>query len=273
VLQKRYEIKGDKFYAKTIFPKIKDDFLIADLSRKNRFKISARKLQNLFLKHNVKVKITFPVIEIIKRSFFDAQPLKLAITKEYNNFYKNISIKKIDIKPNGYFNQKNMILEKVIFSKNNLLRSKGSFSAYFKNQKERKKVFFRFSISAFVDVLKTTKNIKKDSILNSFNTSVATLEFFRFSSKPLSPAKLNFISSKGYIKNNKIILQNMVKNIPAIFKKQKVKAIFIDGAVAVTIFATATQDGDIGDKITIKTNDGKTYKALIVNKNKLVITD
>ena len=64
----------------------------------------------------------------------------------------------------------------------------------------------------------------------------------------------------------------MVKNVPAIMKNQKVKAVFTDGAVNITIFATATQDGDIGDKITIKTDDGKKYRALIVDKNHLVIS-
>ena len=271
VLQKRYEIKGDKFYAKTIFPTIDDNFLIADLSRKNRFKISARKLQNLFAKHNIKTKITFPVVEIVKKSSFDTEPLKSLIIKEYNDFYNNMSIKKIKIKPNGYFDQKDMVLEKIIFSKNNLLRHKGSFSAYFTNQKRKKKVFFKFEIDAFVDVLKTTKDIKKNSILNYFNTTKQTIHFDKFSSKPLS--KLDSVQLKRYIKKNKIISENMVKNIPAIIKNQKVRAIFIDGAVNITIFATAMQDGDLGDKITIKTDDGKKYKALIINKDKLVIAN
>jgi flagella basal body P-ring formation protein FlgA len=271
-LEKKYEIKGDKFYAKTIIPKIKNDFLIADLSRKNRLKISARKLQNLFKKHNIDIKVIFPVVEIVKKSSFNIEPLKSEIRKKYINFYENISIKEIKIKPNGYFNQQNMTLEEIIFSKNNLLKNKGSFSAYFKNQKRKKKVFFKFEIDAFIKVLKTTKDIKKNSILNHFNTTSQTIHFIRFSSKPLSLSKRDLVQLKRYIKKDKIILANMVKNIPAIMKNQKVKAVFTDGAVSITIFATATQDGDIGDKITIKTDDGKKYKALIVDKNHLVIS-
>ena len=88
---------------------------------------------------------------------------------------------------------------------------------------------------------------------------------------PLDQRSLEKVRVKGYVKQENVITQTMVRDIPDIVKNQKVRAVLKANGLSVTIYATALSDGKTGETIELKSDSGQIYKARVIDKNKAAI--
>jgi len=271
-LESRYYCDEDTVTAEDFFPDIEENFIIAEFQNRTHLQLSSRKVQELFKSHGYDVKASHPVIALTKSSTFDKAPLQEALRQRYLEHYGRLDIRKITVRPRTHFEQDGMPLLSVTLPAPNLTRSKGTFHAiYGEGGDMRKKVFFSYKIDALITVLKAKHNIANGTILSEKNTYPETTPLGKMTALPIQPEQLGKSRVKGYVKQDAVITTSMVKEVPDVLKNQRVSAILKADGVNVTIYATAQEDGRIGQTIRIKNSTGETYNARITDKNKAVI--
>lgn len=272
VLENRYYCDEDVLYAEDFFPNIETGFVVAEFKNRNRLQLSSRKVQLLFKEHGYEVTATHPVITVTKRSSFDKDPLKEAIRKEFLAHYPSLEIHKITVRARNFFEQGSLRLQSVEIPRPNLTKNRGSFTAFYLDEANRqKKLFFSYTLEAHITVLKAKRNMANGTILSQKNTALEHIPFAGMTAPPLGAESLDSIRIQGYVKEGSVITASMVRDIPDIVKNQKVGAVLKEGGVSVTIFATAQEDGKIGQIIKLKTDSGQVYNARVVDKNKAEI--
>lgn len=268
-LKQKYYCDDDTVYASDFFPEIKEDFEVAELKNKSRIQLSSRKLKEFFLEKGIKLEISHPVVLVIKSSSYEKEPLIDELKKSFSQANKNIKIKSIKIKPKSYFEQKNLVLKNIEIPPQNLSNNKGGFSVFYSDEKNNlKRVYFSYEIIAKISVLKAKHNIPNGTILNSINTSLEEVDFKDLRAAPLDTESPSKSKTKSYIQEGSIITQAMAVEAPDIAKNDEVAMVYKEGGVVITISAKALHDAKIGETVKLKTENGKTYNAIVTDKKK-----
>jgi len=188
------------------------------------------------------------------------------LEKLYLQKYPTMQIENISIFPTSLHN-KNFIYNpsKCSFnlSKAMFKRNRGTFVV----KCNKKSYFFKFYIDATIDVYKANHQIKKDKIIDPKAIRKETIRFKTIYSLPIYNLEKKEIMAKQNIAQDKIITSSMVVPVPAVKKSEIVNCFIQDGAVHIEFNAKALQNGYIGDVITLKREDGRTIKGVVLRKN------
>ncbi len=272
VLENRYYCDDTVVTAEDFFPDIEENFIIGEFKNRSHLQLSAREVQKLFKAHGYDVTITHPVIALSKNSSFDKAPLQNELTARFLAHYPGLSIQKLTIRPRTFFEQKAWTLLSVTLPAPTLTKNKGTFWALYDDGNNRqKKVYFSYKITGNVQVLKAKRNMANGTILSKENTYTQQVPFTRLAALPVGTESLERVRVKGYVKQDAVITESMIRAIPDIVKNQKVRAILKANGLNVTIYATALQDGKIGETIQLKSDNGQLYNARVIDKNKAAI--
>jgi flagella basal body P-ring formation protein FlgA len=144
-----------------------------------------------------------------------------------------------------------------------LKRDRGTFSV----KCNKLNYFFKYFISATLDVYKANHQIKKDRIIDSNAFRKERIAFKTIYSFPLYNLKDKSLMAKQTIAKDKILTSAMVVPVPDVRRKETVNCFIQDGSVHIEFSATALQNGYIGDEITLKREDGKALRGVVVRKN------
>lgn len=272
VLESRYYCDEDIVTAEDLFPDIEENFTIAEFKNRTHLQLSARQVRQLFAAHGYEVTVSHPVIALSKNSSFDKAPLQNELTARFLSYYPGLVIKKLTIRPRTFFEQNGLRLESVTIPAPALTKNRGTFSAsYIDAGNRQKKVFFSFRLSAEMSALKAKRNIANGTILTKKNTYIQTVPFTSMTALPMGKDRLEKVRVKGYVKQDDVITLSMVRDIPDIVKNQKVSAVLKADGVRLTIYATAQEDGKVGQIIRLKSDSGQLYRARVIDKNKAEI--
>jgi len=207
----------------------------------------------------------FSTVTFEKKANLDLLTLKKELKKLYLQRYPTMQIKKISIFPTSLHSEDFVFKSskcRLGFSKSMLKRNKGTFSV----RCGKKNYFFRFHIDATLDVYKANLKIKKDKTINPKATRKETIIFKTLYSLPIYNLKKE-VMAKQNIREDEIITLSMITPVPAVKKAEVVSCFIQDGAVRIEFSAKALQNGYIGDEITLKREDGRTIKGVILRKN------
>ena len=163
---------------------------------------------------------------------------------------------------------------KVRISDSSLRKDNGTFSAYFqKGDGYKKNIYFRYSIKAVVPVFKAKHNLSNGKILTSNDYERVVVSLEKLPAGLLQRITPGNLVIKQYIKEGALLSKRQFREKLLVPKNSFIIAIIRDGALSLQIEAEALSGGNKGDTIRIKTNEGKTFRAVVLSENKVVIKE
>ncbi|NPA29138.1 MAG: flagellar basal body P-ring formation protein FlgA [Epsilonproteobacteria bacterium] len=131
--------------------------------------------------------------------------------------------------------------------------------------------FYRYRIKGKIGVYKAIHQIKKDRIITPNDTTAATVPFKRFGAPPLLFDEAKRYLAHCNIAKGRVLTARIAGPVPGVVKHERIRCVYRDGAVTVEFDATALQSGKKGDMITLRRDDGKTLRGVVVGKNEVEI--
>ncbi|MCR2064635.1 flagellar basal body P-ring formation chaperone FlgA [Campylobacter helveticus] len=197
--------------------------------------------------------------------------IKAALTKEYQNNFPQIAIKQVDLKITSLprdFEQ----FEFLRIANGKFNKSQGFLRAEFKTpQNISKNVFFRYFIRANLEVLRSTRAIKRGDRLGALDYKIVLMDFDKVPSNALGVEDLNNLLAKSNINKNTILRQNMFKTTAIIKRNDQVIGVLKDSGVDVLIELVALQSANLGERIRVKSKDGKVMQGVVMGKNRVLL--
>ena len=197
--------------------------------------------------------------------------IKAALTKEYQNNFPQIAIKQVDLKITSLpkdFEQ----FEFLRIANGKFNKSQGFLRAEFKTpQNISKNVFFRYFIRANLEVLRSTRAIKRGDRLGALDYKIVLMDFDKVPSNALGVEDLNNLLAKSNISKNTILRQNMFKTTAIIKRNDQVIGVLKDSGVDVLIELVALQSANLGERIRVKSKDGKVMQGVVMGKNRVLL--
>jgi flagella basal body P-ring formation protein FlgA len=184
--------------------------------------------------------------------FLFAGVIENNITSVYKQAFDNIQIDKVILK---YYGKKPKKIEYINISSINPKNPKGIVKL--NNYK-----FVYYKLLAKIRVLKSTKIINKNDIINSSNSKLTYITFKNLYKMPLTKIPKNS-SAKFYIPQNKIIYNYMVTTPNVVQRNSPITIISQSGGIQISFSATALQNGKPGDIIKVRDENNKIYKVKI----------
>ena len=154
-----------------------------------------------------------------------------------------------------------------------MIKSRGTFVAIFKIGNKDRKFYINYDIDASVDVFKAKHNLLNGKILTTDDYEQVSIGLDSFSSRTIVGEMPSNIVIKNYIKEGQILMENFFEQKQDVSKRESIKAYLKEGALVIEVHATLLEDGNVGDIVKIKTEQGKVLKAKILSPNKVLIVE
>ncbi|WP_286337386.1 flagellar basal body P-ring formation chaperone FlgA [Hydrogenimonas cancrithermarum] len=195
--------------------------------------------------------------------------LQKIVEKRYLDAYPTLRIHSLIIKPTSMKIDDFTLSPSCDISlpKRALRKKKGTFVV--KCGKSRH--FFQYSLDGVIGVYKANHQIKKDKIIDSSDVTVTQVPFEKFYAPPVTHIGTGEMIARQHIPKGKVIIESMVAEVPAVFKHQRVRCFYKEGAVRIEFEGTAMQNGSIGETILIKKSDGKALRGKVIEKKTVEI--
>lgn len=128
------------------------------------------------------------------------------------------------------------------------------------------------NISLYKNVLVAKTDILKKSEINNDAIEFQLRNVTNVYGHPVTDINmLKNYCSKITIKNDEILLTEMLEKIPVIKSGDKIIAELNTGSITISTDAIARQDGSSGDIIQVVSKENKLFKARVVDSNKVII--
>lgn len=128
------------------------------------------------------------------------------------------------------------------------------------------------NISLYKNVLVAKTDILKKSEINNDAIEFQLRNVTNVYGHPVTDINmLKNYCSKTTIKNDEILLTEMLEKIPVIKSGDKIIAELNTGSITISTDAIARQDGSSGDIIQVVSKENKLFKARVVDSNKVII--
>ncbi|WP_024955823.1 flagellar basal body P-ring formation chaperone FlgA [Sulfurospirillum arcachonense] len=198
-----------------------------------------------------------------------------AILDKFANEYPCINIHSLNIKPTTPlpFDFKSYKLLTISLKNNNFRKRKGSFRAIFKTPTSEKNIYFKFTIDANIKAFKAKHKLFNDKILSRNDYEKITIKIDKLPSKIITCKVPNNLMTKNYISANSILTMNKFEYKKDILRGTDIRAYIRDGMLVIATHATVLEDGNIGDILKVKTDNGKLLRAKLISKYKAIILE
>jgi flagella basal body P-ring formation protein FlgA len=268
-LQENYETKGRDIYASDISKDVEKDFLLFSYDDdKHMFRTSAEKVIAIFKVHGVQIKKNdVRYINFREKSRIDIDKITDAIKKEFLNKYPTLKIKSLRVYPRSFLTKLPKTFS-LSLQKQTLYKNYSTFSII---TPDHKMIFFDYILDANLDVVVTTKAIKRHEKISFDNTQIKTIKFLNFKADPLSDISNHQYQSKFALESENVLTQNDIEFLSIVRRDDHVNAFIEDGGVSITLDVVAEQDGKEGDIIAVRKLDGKKLRAKVVGLKRVEI--
>lgn len=199
------------------------------------------------------------------------EEIKLALIQEYKNRFPQIQISNIELNskaiPKNFEEYKFLGLANAKFNKAN-----GYIRAKFKSpDNTAKNIFFSYFIKAKITALRANKDIQRGDKLSALDYDTISVDFDKIPNDMLEVGEKELLNARVNIKKNSILRKNMFKNEQLIKKDDLLMGILREDGLSVMIEVFAIESGNEGEKIKLKTKDGKVMQGQIINKNEVLL--
>ncbi len=274
ILKSKYCIKKNKLFIKDIFPKSTQNIELLDIPKGLvNYKVpsldiltpSRKIIKNPIIDMSGGI-VTFDMQCYIK---YDKKSIINSLKNKFLQKYHNLKIENIIILPISSFPSKfqNFRFVTIKISDYNLRKNEGSFAVLYRNNQNRiLRVYFKFKIMAKITLLKAKNNITNGKILNLNDYKKVEENFTKI---PMGLLRKNYLKNyiaKTFIRKGEVLTTFLVQKRKMIIKKESVTAIIKNGGLVLEFFATALNSGNKGDIINIVNNNGKIFKAEVIQK-------
>jgi flagella basal body P-ring formation protein FlgA len=230
------------------------------------YRVISSKITKAFSNQNIDIKTDTQYVQFKKYVKYDKNRILQHIKSIYQEKYPFLDIEKISIEPTSYLDLDGFSIDEIVINDNIIKKNRNTFHIFFKNDKKRKRAFFRYKIDATIKVVVSNKNILKDETINNSNTKLKKITFKNLYNTPITTKNIGKLSAKKYIPANKIIFDTLAQRTPEVTKRGIVMARYIDNGLSVEFETTALDTGFINQTVRVKDNNGKIYRAKILGK-------
>lgn len=164
-------------------------------------------------------------------------------------------------------------LEDIYISPTAIERNSGNISAMLKIGNKKRKIFYRYTIDATVNVLRATAYIQRGKVLTDEMVDSINIKFANFYEMPITPYFIGRYKARTSIIEGKILTTRHVTKITPINRGDIITARLQDGGVIVTFQAEAMQDARIGDTIKIKRDYGSFFQAKVISNTMVEVIE
>jgi len=229
-------------------------------------RIKAKELLKILTIHGYKNHTSkHSYIQFTKKSPINIQNLQYAIIQRYKEKYTDIEIKAININPRSYLTSLPKSYSIVLNKKTHLKRS-GTF--YIKTD-DNKKIFFNYTISAKIDIIKARVKINKGDELSNRNTKKSSIMLDKFRAMPLQKITKAVYESKRRLQIDTILTTRDVSGLFLVKRGSKVNVMLINSGISISFLAKAIQSGKYGESIFVVNSNGKKIAVIVTGRNKV----
>ena len=126
----------------------------------------------------------------------------------------------------------------------------------------------------FNNVFIVVKDIERKENLDKSYFEVKSCDVTELNNSPVSVKDDLFgYRSKKNLKAGEVLTENDIEKLPVINAGDKITASVVEGNVLIQTEAVSKQDGQIGDVISILTDDNRQFKAKVVDFNNVLIIE
>lgn len=265
-LKTQYTIENLDFNASSIYPDIKEDFILYHFDENQHHKaFSSQKLISRLKKHGVTVNDDVPkIVHIQRTSDIDLDPISQKIKSYYRSYYPSITIEKVSIKTNSFVGELPSSYT-LHFRPKAYLYNRSTLQMTSNQSKER--YFLSYELHAKMKVFKARHNINRGKILTQIDVIYKSENFSRLKGIPLDTLDKGQIRLKKRLVTGKILYAHDIEALPYVLKDQPVSARIVSGKVHIEFLAVSLQDGQKDEYIFIKKTDGIKLKAKVIGQN------
>ena len=277
-LKEHYCIDGDFLMLLDLKKDAKIDIKILEIPNVSKFQIPSIKLKEILNTKGFKVEnFSENIISITKNCTTNSnlKVLENALKSAYEEAYEEIEFKDfLLLAQNSLPKDDNYIFKELNINDANLKKNRGSFSAIFLDERGlSKRVFFKYEIKAFISGVKAKNNLSKGTILTPYMVEKTKFELSNLSDYPLLSIEDNEWKIRHFVKEGTLLLRRHIDKKPLLLKQEFVHAVIKDGGLELSIPATALTSGDKGDRIRVRSSDGKIYNATVISSKKVLIVE
>lgn len=268
-LKNTYYVDSRIINLSTILPTTKNDseILIIEKNRHSK-RIKAKELVKILENHGLKeYKFKGNYVNFILKSPIDMTKIKENIIQYYYEQYDEIDIKNVSVQPRSYIDKlpQDYIVN---FRKKDFLSKNATINI---KTKKNQKIFFNYTITAFLPIYISKGRIKKNVELSAMNSTRKEIVLDKFRAKPIQNIYDNSLQTKRHINKGKILTIRDIETLNIVRRNAHIGVDLYDNNMIITFSAKALQDGKIGDIIKVQKRDGKKLKVMIIGKNRAEI--
>ena len=259
---------------------VKKSFHVIDIPKiKTIHKVPSLFIKTTFEKHGIEVKDVKSGIITFKRNcdlFGKKEEISLKLMEIFEKKYPCIRFEDLpEITPTTTlpYDFKTYKLLRIKIKSILLRKSRGAFKAIFETPNGEKKVYFKFSLNAYINVFKAKHKLYNDKILSSKDVEMVEIFIDELPSRAITCNLPDKLITKNYISTNSILSMNKLKHKKDVLRGDRLRVYIKEGVLLIAIPATILKDANIGDIVKIKTEAGKVLKAKLVSKYKALVLE
>jgi flagella basal body P-ring formation protein FlgA len=266
ILKKEYYIKEQNIMLSTIVPHPKDDLILYSITEGRYTKrVKSRELLSRLKSLGYdKFSSKSSYIKFIKESPIDMSFIKKGLKEIYMSRYKYIDIKSIEIHSRGYIENLPKEFTLHLQSKSHLSKS----GTLFIKSKEKRELFFSYSIDAKVVVYKTRKAIKRGEELSNLNIKKESIILNKFRAMPIQEIEKDSFESKHHLKKDKLLTTRDIERLTLVKRGESISVKLSQNGISILFSAKALQSGIYGDTIEVKKSKSKVLKVKVIGRNR-----
>ncbi|MBP1680207.1 MAG: FlgA protein [Proteobacteria bacterium] len=279
-IDKTYCIEEDTLRASFFGYQSNDNPIIVTIPKeRTHYSVPTNTIRSAFSDRNVTIIDSSDGVVIFKRNctlMGKADAIEEAFLKKFQEVAPSVMIDekpRISIKTSLPADFKRYELVDIHISDAMLKRNSGSFVAIFKVGDREKKLYFTYEINAKVKVFKAKRNLLNGKILTNDDYESVWVSL----DTPPTRAILNEIPQNVVIKNGikegQILTDFHFDVKKVLSKKESIKALFKEEGLVIEVQATLLEDGNVGDIVKIKTEQGKILNAKILSRHEAIILE
>jgi flagella basal body P-ring formation protein FlgA len=207
----------------------------------------------------------------LKHGTVELAELNFELVKLFKAEYPTMTVQNLTIEPASSIDGRNHKFERIEISQGALRQPNGMFSAVFADGLRQSRVFFRYKLTAEVEIVKASRDIQKDAIIEDSDLEVAKISFVGAKDKPSQKHELVGMVAKRYIKAGSAMVSKDATRQATIKRGSIVTATILEGELELEFEATALEDALMGQSLSVKGKNGKIYKGIVVAPSRVSI--
>lgn len=269
-LLKQYTIHSSEIYSTDVFPFLEKRFKLATLPLdKFTLKLKSVDLKLIFARYGYEI-VSFEsdVVEFVYAVDMKERNGMDFLQKMYVQHYgENLQIERILLRPLTPLPTQYQVINFELPTQA-LKRNKGTLIMQYQtsHNSQVKKASLLYEIQARLKVLKSTRVINTNEVIDTHNTSIDSIVFERIWAAYISPNELGKSGAKSYIRADLPITRDKIKARIVVKKGENIRVSSSEGGIALEVVLVAKQNGAYNEVINAQNpSSGKILRVRVID--------